>query len=106
MEIKVVKEKENVFFKRKDLELEISHPSAPTPKTDDIAKELASKFSVDESQVVIDYILTKKGLNESIARAKILKEKPVKVEKVEKTEKVENVENAEAETEKKNEEGK
>lgn len=79
MEIKVVKESENVFFKRKDLELEIAHAGAPTPRTDDIAAELAAKYGVDRSQVVVDYILTKKGLNESIAKAKILQEKPVKV---------------------------
>jgi len=79
MEIKVVKESENAFFKRKDLELEIAHAGAPTPRTDDIAAELAAKYGVDISQIVVDYILTKKGLNESTAKAKILQEKPVKV---------------------------
>lgn len=49
MEIKVVKEHENAFFKRKDLELEIAHAGAPTPRTDDIAAELAAKYGVDRS---------------------------------------------------------
>jgi len=80
MEIKITKESENKFFKRKDLELEISHPGGPTPKTDDIAAELASKYGVDRSQVVVDYVLTKKGSNESLSKAKVLEEKPVKVE--------------------------
>lgn len=80
MEIKVVKERENVFFKRKDLELEIAHVGAPTPKTDDITAELATKYGVDKEQIVVDYILTKKGSNGSVAKAKVLAEKPVKVE--------------------------
>jgi len=84
MKIKVVKEKENPFFNRKDLVITVIHTSGPTPRTDDITKELATKYKVDESQVVIDYILTKKGLSESDVKAKILNEKPVKVEKEEK----------------------
>jgi len=81
MEIKIVKEKENAFFKRKDLTVEIEHSGVSTPKTDDIVKELAAKFSVDETQVVIDYVMTKSGLSESTAKVKILNEKPPKVEK-------------------------
>jgi len=80
MEIKITKESENKFFKRKDLELEIAHPGGPTPRTDDIAAELAAKYGVDKSQVVVDYVLTKKGSNESLSKAKVLDEKPVKVE--------------------------
>jgi ribosomal protein S24E len=80
MEIKVVRESENAFFKRKDLEFEIAHVGAPTPKTDDIKAELASKYGVDKEQIVVDYILTKKGSNGSVAKAKVLKERPVKVE--------------------------
>jgi ribosomal protein S24E len=80
MEIKVLKETENPFFKRKDLVLDISHASGPTPKTDDVKRELAAKYNVDVSQVVVDYIMTKSGLNVSTAKVKILNEKPVAVE--------------------------
>jgi len=81
MEIKIVKEKDNPFFKRKDLKVEIIHTGAPTPRTDDLEKELAKMYKVDETQVSVDYILTKRGIGESTARVKILKEKPVVVEK-------------------------
>lgn len=80
MEIKVLKEYENPFFKRKDMMLEISHAGGPTPKTDDVRKELAAKCNVDASQVVVEYIMTKGGLNISTARVKILNEKPAIVE--------------------------
>ncbi len=81
MEIKIAKEMDNPFFKRKDLQVEIVHMSAPTPRTDDLKKELAKMYKVDETQVSVDYILTKRGIGESTARVKILNEKPVVVEK-------------------------
>jgi len=41
-----------------------------------LIKEISKKENVDESQVHVDYIFTKRGLAESIAKVKILKEKP------------------------------
>jgi ribosomal protein S24E len=81
MEIKIAKEMDNPFFKRKDLQVEIVHVGATTPKTDDLKKELAKMYKVDETQVSVDYILTKRGIGESTARVKILNEKPVVIEK-------------------------
>lgn len=82
MEIKIVSERDNPFFKRKDLKIEIIHTGVSTPRTDDLKKELAKMYKVDESQVLVDYILTKRGIGESDARVKILNEKPVVVEKL------------------------
>jgi ribosomal protein S24E len=81
MEIKIVSERDNPFFKRKDLKVEIVHKGMSTPSTGDLKKELARMYKVDESQVSVDYILTKSGIGESDARVKILNEKPVVVEK-------------------------
>jgi ribosomal protein S24E len=80
MEIKIVKEKENPFFKRKDLVLDLVHRGQATPKIDDVKKELAERYKVDASQVVVEYIMTKSGLNESSAKVKILNERPPVVE--------------------------
>lgn len=85
MEIKIVEEKDNPFFKRKDLRVEISHKSAATPSKAELAKELAAKYKVDEVQVVIDYIFTTKGMCKTIAKVKILKEKPKEGEKSDET---------------------
>jgi ribosomal protein S24E len=76
MEIVVESEKENPFFPRKELKLILKHPLAATPSKAEVKKELASRYACDESQVVIDYIFTKKGTCESLAKVKILKEKP------------------------------
>jgi ribosomal protein S24E len=80
MKIKIVSERDNPFFKRKDLKVDIAHVGESTPRTDDLKKELAGKYKVDESQVSVDYILTRRGIGESTARVKILNEKPAVVE--------------------------
>jgi small subunit ribosomal protein S24e len=76
MGLEIKEEKENKLLGRKELTVAIAHLGAPTPKKQDIAKELSSKYSVPEDQVVIDYLFTKKGIGESLAKAKILSEKP------------------------------
>jgi ribosomal protein S24E len=76
MEMHVESERENPFFKRKDLMLKLSHGAAATPKKADLAKELASKYGVDQSQVEVVYVTTGKGETESEAKVRILNEKP------------------------------
>lgn len=75
MDITIQEEKENPFFKRKELSLLLKHPKSATPTKALLIKELASMYKADESQVVVDYIFTKKGISESFAKVKILQEK-------------------------------
>ncbi|MEM5794604.1 MAG: hypothetical protein QXS48_05120 [Candidatus Aenigmatarchaeota archaeon] len=82
MELEILEERENPFFERKELKVRIIHEKAPTPSKQELKKELASKYSVPEEHVVLDYILSKKGLNEAIAKAKIYKEAPKIKEKI------------------------
>jgi ribosomal protein S24E len=72
MEITVKEERENVFLGRKELLLEVKHENSSTPSKPELIKSLASMFNVDEKQVVIDYILTKKGCCTSVVKAKVL----------------------------------
>ncbi|MEM7825257.1 MAG: hypothetical protein QW412_00150 [Candidatus Aenigmatarchaeota archaeon] len=91
MEIEILEEKENPFFERKELKVRIKHPQAPTPSKQEVKKELASKYSVPEENVVLNYILSKKGVNEAVAKVKVYKEKPkIKEKEVKKEEKEEN----------------
>ncbi|MBI2547413.1 MAG: hypothetical protein HYW23_03125 [Candidatus Aenigmarchaeota archaeon] len=90
MEITIIEEKDNSLFKRKDLKIGIKHIGAQTPSKKELASELAKKYGVDETQVIIDYIFSQKGLGESFAVCKILNEKPKEVKPAEaKSEKVE-----------------
>lgn len=80
MEITVKEEKENVFFGRRELLLEVVHENSPTPSKSEMKKSIASKLNVDENQVVVDYILTKKGCCTSVVKAKVLGKKEGKNE--------------------------
>lgn len=84
MDINIKEEKVNPFLKRKDLKLEVRHLNSATPSKKELLKELSEKFSVNEDQVVIDYILTKTGICESIIKAKVLEQKPKIESKAEK----------------------
>ena len=83
MEIKIIEEKENPFFKRKDLKMKVRHLGIPTPSKADITKELSAKYDADISQVQIDYIFSQRGLGESFVSCKILNEKPKEAKKEE-----------------------
>jgi ribosomal protein S24E len=80
MEFEILEEKENVFLKRREIKLNIKHPNLPTPKKEDLVKEISSKYSVPGEKIAIDYIFTKKGVPESLAKVKIYQEAPKKVE--------------------------
>lgn len=75
MEMKI-DEKINPLFNRKDLGIHIKHGGLPTPSKGDLTKELSSKYNVDPSQVVINYVFSQKGSNEAFIKCKILNEKP------------------------------
>ncbi|MEM5802221.1 MAG: hypothetical protein QXQ18_02445 [Candidatus Aenigmatarchaeota archaeon] len=75
MEIIIIKEKNNTFFKRKELTLVLKHPAEATPSKAELTKVLAERHNVDISQIKIDYIFTKKGISESLAKVKILEER-------------------------------
>lgn len=76
MELKITDDKENILLKRRELRMEINHSQSPTPKKQDLIKDIAVKYSVPEDHVVVDYIFTKKGVQNSTAKVKVYKEKP------------------------------
>ncbi len=82
MEITIVEEKENPFLNRKEVKLRLKHIGEPTPSKTALIKQLASTYSADESQILIDYIFSIRGIGESFVKVKILAEKP-KGEKIE-----------------------
>lgn len=80
MEIEILEEKENPFFKRKEVKVEVKHPGKATPSKTELIEELASKYSVAKDCIKIDYIFTKKGVPSSFAKVKIEKSEEVKSE--------------------------
>jgi ribosomal protein S24E len=76
MDIEILKEKQNQFFKRKEVDALVRHSASATPSKADVSKWFAEKNSVDITQVVVDFLFTKKGQSETFARVKVLDEKP------------------------------
>ncbi len=74
--VSVIEEKDNPFFKRKEVTLLLKHDSVSTPSKAELVKMLATSNGVDESQIVVEYIFSKKGVCESLAKVLILNEKP------------------------------
>lgn len=75
MEMTILEEKENKFFNTKELKIKVKHTGMQTPPKADVVKEIASKYGVDGSRVVVNYIFSVKGLGESFGKAKVLGEK-------------------------------
>ncbi|MEM5879172.1 MAG: hypothetical protein QXU74_01630 [Candidatus Aenigmatarchaeota archaeon] len=82
MEIEILEEKDNPLLKRKEIKINIKHTNSPTPKKQDLIKEIALKYSVPEDRILLNYIFTKKGVQESTAKIKIYQE-PIKVKQKE-----------------------
>jgi ribosomal protein S24E len=53
----------------------VKHEKEATPSKETIRKFLKEKFGVEDSQIHIDFILSKVGLPESLVKAKIYEEK-------------------------------
>jgi ribosomal protein S24E len=76
MQMTVIEEKDNPFFKRKELTFLLKHDAASTPSKSELVKMVAVSQGVQESQIVVEYIFTKKGISESLAKVMVLSEPP------------------------------
>jgi len=90
MKMDVTEEKKNTFFKRTDLIFTLDHTGQPTPKVEDVKKEITEKFKTTPDKVEIIYILTHAGDAKSRVKSRIWEEgvpvKKVKEKKETKTE--------------------
>lgn len=66
-----MKEKHNPFFQRKELEILLIHPNSPTPSKESIKNLLKENYKVEDSQIEINYVISKIGSPESIAKVRI-----------------------------------
>jgi small subunit ribosomal protein S24e len=83
MEIEIIEERENPFFERKDYTFLLKHEGKPTPSKKELVEKLKEKLGVEEGQIEIDYIFTKKGKSESTAKVRIYSKPKIEVKKVE-----------------------
>lgn len=78
MEINVIEERENPFLERKELLVLINHQNGPTPSKQQLTEEISKKYDVDKNRIVINYILSKRGKAEALAKIKIYNKPIVK----------------------------
>ena len=76
MEFNIVVEKENPLFKRKEIEGTIHTDVAPSKV--EVAKELSTKYSVPEENIVIDTIEGRFGAKEFVLVAQLYETKEAK----------------------------
>ena len=71
MEIKVVKEKSNPAFHRKEVEFEVKHHGASTPERFSVRQALASKMKAELGAVYILSLATDTGTNVTTGRSDV-----------------------------------
>jgi small subunit ribosomal protein S24e len=54
MEIKVVEERANPLLKRHEYRFEVTHPTGPTPKREEVRGELAKTIRAPKDRVIIE----------------------------------------------------
>lgn len=81
MDLNIIEEKDNKFFKRTEVLFSVKHPKMSTPSKEQLEEELGKKYKKETDFILIDYIFTKKGMNESVVKAKICEEKQIKEKK-------------------------
>ncbi|MEN7982047.1 MAG: hypothetical protein ABFQ65_01210 [Nanoarchaeota archaeon] len=73
MDLKIIEEKENLLFNRKEIKLEIE--SNITPSHVDVKKLISEKYSINSENIKINYIKGKFGVKKFLVLAKIYKSK-------------------------------
>jgi len=63
--MKKLYEKDSQLLQRKRIAFEIPHENKPTPKKEEIKKQIASELNVDENLVVMKHIYTDYGEHKS-----------------------------------------
>jgi small subunit ribosomal protein S24e len=61
VEIKVLEERSNPLLKRREFRFEISHPTAATPKRDEVRAEFAKVASAPKDRVIIERMRARYG---------------------------------------------
>ncbi len=83
MELKIIEQKENPFFERKEVKVKIVHHGEATPSKAKVEELLSAKFNVPLEHIIVDYIFSETGIAESFVKAKIYNKPVRKVEKKE-----------------------
>ena len=69
MDLKIVEERKNPLLKRTEYRFEMSHPTASTPKRDEVRQVLATQLKVPKDRIVVERMHAKFGTPMSVGEA-------------------------------------
>ena len=72
--MKKLYERDSQLLQRKRIAFEIPHENKPTPKKEEIKKQIASELNIDENLIVIKHIYTNYGEHKSKAIVNVYKD--------------------------------
>ena len=72
--MKKLYERDSQLLQRKRIAFEIPHENKPTPKKEDIKKQIASELNIDESLIVMKHVYTDYGEHKSKAIVNVYKD--------------------------------
>ena len=75
--MKKLYERDSQLLQRKRIAFEIPHEKKPTPKKEDIKKQIASELNIDENLIVIKHIYTNYGEHKSKTIVNLYKDKRI-----------------------------
>ena len=67
MDIEIIEDKLNKYLDRREIKVEIKHPSEPTPNRESVFKYVIERLSLKPENTIIMYIKTVYGENRSEA---------------------------------------
>ena len=71
MELTIKDRNKNPLLEREELEINISHPGEKTPSREDVRNKLVAQEDLDKDEVIVQYIKTPFGSENSSALAKV-----------------------------------
>jgi small subunit ribosomal protein S24e len=69
LDLKIVEERKNPLLKRTEYRFEMSHPTASTPKRDEVRQELSKLLKVPKERVIVERMHAKFGTPMSVGEA-------------------------------------
>jgi len=72
--MKKLYERDSQLLQRKRIAFEIPHENKPTPKKEEIKKQIASELNTDENLIVIKHVYTNYGEHKSKAIVNVYKD--------------------------------
>jgi len=69
LDLKIVEERKNPLLKRTEYRFLMSHPTAATPKRDEVRQELANQLKVPKDRIVVERMHAKFGTPMSVGEA-------------------------------------